>query len=175
MTPLNPFFRQEVASEQRLVQDLVNEHLRMYGQEVFYMPRKYLGTDEIMRENILSMFDDAYPLEAYVANVDGFQGSGDLMTKFGIRVTDEATFIISKERFEDYIADIMSNVDVDDNKRRRDEDGAIAARPVEGDLIYFPLSDSLFEIKFVEHENPFYQLGKLYTYELRCELFEYEQ
>ena len=175
MTPLNPFFRQEVASEQRLVQDLVNEHLRMYGQEVFYMPRKYLGTDEIMRENILSMFDDAYPLEAYVANVDGFQGSGDLMTKFGIRVTDEATFIISKERFEDYIADIMSNVDADDNKRRRDEDGAIAARPVEGDLIYFPLSDSLFEIKFVEHENPFYQLGKLYTYELRCELFEYEQ
>lgn len=175
MTPLNPFFRQEVASEQRLVQDLVNEHLRMYGQEVYYMPRKYMGTDEIMRENILSMFNDAYPIEAYVANVDGFQGSGDLMTKFGIRVTDEATFIISKERFEDYIADIMGNTDVVENRRRRDGDGNLAARPVEGDLIYFPLSDSLFEIKFVEHENPFYQLGQLYTYELRCELFEYEQ
>ena len=67
----------------------------MYGQEVYYMPRKYLGTDSIMRENILSKFDDAYPLEAYVANVDGFQGSGDLMTKFGIRVTDESTFVIS--------------------------------------------------------------------------------
>ena len=175
MSPLNPFFRQEVASEQRLVQDLVNEHLRMYGQEVYYMPRKYLGTDSIMRENILSRFDDAYPIEAYIANVEGFQGSGDLMTKFGIRVTDEATFIISKERFQDYISDIMSNVESGEDLRRQDEDGNIAERPVEGDLIYFPLTDSLFEIKFVEHENPFYQLGQLTTYELRCELFEYEQ
>ena len=175
MSPLNPFFRQEVASEQRLVQDLVNEHLRMYGQEVYYMPRKYVGTDSIMRENILSRFDDAYPIEAYIANVEGFQGSGDLMTKFGIRVTDEATFIISKERFQDYISDIMSNVESGEDLRRQDDDGDIAQRPVEGDLIYFPLTDSLFEIKFVEHENPFYQLGQLTTYELRCELFEYEQ
>ncbi|AOV60227.1 neck protein [Synechococcus phage S-CAM9] len=175
MTPLNPFFRQEVASEQRLVQDLVNEHLRMYGQEVYYMPRKYFGTDEIMRENILSAFDDAYPIEAYIANVEGFQGSGDLMTKFGIRVTDEATFVVSKERFEDYVVELMSNIDGAENLRRNDENGVIAVRPVEGDLIYFPLTDSLFEIKFVEHENPFYQLGQLYTYELRCELFEYEQ
>lgn len=175
MSPLNPFFRQEVASEQRLVQDLVNEHLRMYGQEVYYMPRKYVGTDSIMRENILSRFDDAYPIEAYIANVEGFQGSGDLMTKFGIRVTDEATFIISKERFQDYITEIMTNVESGEDRRRQDEDGNIAERPVEGDLIYFPLTDSLFEIKFVEHENPFYQLGQLTTYELRCELFEYEQ
>ena len=155
MSPLNPFFRQEVASEQRLVQDLVNEHLRMYGQEVYYMPRKYVGTDSIMRENILSRFDDAYPIEAYIANVEGFQGSGDLMTKFGIRVTDEATFIISKERFQDYITEIMTNVESGEDRRRQDEDGNIAERPVEGDLIYFPLTDSLFEIKFVEHENPF--------------------
>ena len=175
MSPLNPFFRQEVASEQRLVQDLVNEHLRMYGQEVYYMPRKYMGTDSIMRENVLSRFDDAYPIEAYIANVEGFQGSGDLMTKFGIRVTDEATFIISKERFSDYITEIMTNVESGEDRRRQDDDGNIAERPVEGDLIYFPLTDSLFEIKFVEHENPFYQLGQLTTYELRCELFEYEQ
>jgi len=172
---LNPFFRQEVASEQRLVQDLVNEHLRMYGQEVYYMPRKYFGTDSIMRENVLSRFNDTYPIEAYVANVQGFQGSGDLMTKFGIRVTDESTFIISKERFEDYIADIMSNIDESEDQRRADPDDGIAIRPMEGDLVYFPLTDSLFEIKFVEHENPFYQLGKTYVYELRCELFEYEQ
>ena len=171
MTPLNPFFRQEVASEQRLVQDLVNEHLRMYGQEVYYMPRKYMGTDSIMRENILAKFDDAYPIEAYVANVDGFQGSGDLMTKFGIRVTDEATFIISKERFEDYIGELISNIDATEDRRL----GSSYDRPMEGDLIYFPLTDSLFEIKFVEHENPFYQLGQLTTFELRCELFEYEQ
>jgi len=175
MTPLNPFFRQEVASEQRLVQDLVNEHLRMYGQEVYYLPRKYYGTDSIMRENILARFNDAYPIEAYVANVDGFQGSGDLMTKFGIRVTDEATFIISKERFEDYVTELISNIDSTEDQRRADPDDGVAIRPVEGDLVYFPLTDSLFEIKFVEHESPFYQLGKLYTYELRCELFEYEQ
>jgi len=175
MTPLNPFFRQEVSSEQRLVQDLVNEHLRMYGQEVYYLPRKYHGTDSIMRENILARFNDAYPIEAYVANVDGFQGSGDLMTKFGIRVTDEATFIISKERFEDYITELISNIDSTEDQRRADPDDGVAIRPVEGDLVYFPLTDSLFEIKFVEHESPFYQLGKLYTYELRCELFEYEQ
>ena len=128
-----------------------------------------------MRENILSKFDDAYPIEAYVANVDGFQGSGDLMTKFGIRVTDESTFVISKERFEDYVAELISNADTSEDQRRADPEDGIAARPMEGDLIYFPLTDSLFEIKFVEHENPFYQLGKLYSYELRCELFEYEQ
>ncbi|WLW37623.1 neck protein [Synechococcus phage S-8S53] len=173
MTPLNPFFRQEVASEQRLVQDLVNEHLRMYGQEIYYLPRKYVGNDKIMRENILSRFDDAYALEAYIANVDGFQGSGDLMTKFGIRVTDDATFIVSRERFEDYIMQIISTVDdTEDLRMKGDKD--LGMRPMEGDLIYFALSDSLFEIKFVEHESPFYQLGSLYTYELRCELFEYE-
>ena len=172
---LNPFFRQEVASEQRLVQDLVNEHLRMYGQEVYYMPRKYLGVDSILRENILARFNDTYPIEAYVVNVQGFQGSGDLMTKFGIRVTDESTFIVSRERFEDYIGEIMSNVDQTEQARMNDPDGEPAIRPMEGDLIYFPLTDGLFEIKFVEHENPFYQLGQLTTYELRCELFEYEQ
>ena len=172
---LNPFFRQEVASEQRLVQDLVNEHLRMYGQEVYYMPRKYLGTDSIMRENTLALFDDAYAIEAYVANVEGFQGSGDLMSKFGIRVTDEATFIISKERFEDYVADIMANVNASANQRKGVDTDYFPDRPMEGDLVYFPLTDSLFEVKFVEHESPFYQLGQLYTYELRCELFEYEQ
>jgi hypothetical protein len=173
MTPLNPFFRQEVASEQRLVQDLVNEHLRMYGQEIYYMPRKYVGNDKIMRENILSRFDDAYAIEAYIANVDGFQGSGDLMTKFGIRVTDDATFIISRERFEDYIMNLISTID-DSQDLRMKGDKDLGMRPMEGDLIYFALSDSLFEIKFVEHESPFYQLGSLYTYELRCELFEYE-
>ena len=170
---LNPFFRQEVASEQRLVQDLVNEHLRMYGQEVYYMPRKYIGTDSIMKENVLARFDDAYSIEAYIANVDGFQGSGDLMTKFGIRVTDEATFVISRERFEDYLANIVGSVDTSEDARRSFGLG-IADRPMEGDLVYFPLTDSLFEVKFVEHESPFYQLGSLYTYELRCELFEYE-
>jgi len=157
---LNPFFQQGSASEQRLVQDLINEQLRMFGVDIYYMPREYLGTKTIIKENVLAKFEDNFIIEAYVQNYEGFQGSGDLMTKFGIRTTDELTLIISAERFEDFITPFGADL--------------LSTRPKEGDLIYFPLSDSLFEIKFVEHENPFYQLGKLYMYELKCELFEYE-
>jgi hypothetical protein len=162
---LNPFFLQGSASEQRLVQDLINEHLKMFGVEVYYMPRKYIGTKTIIKENVLAKFDDNFLLEAYVQNYEGFQGSGDLMTKFGIRTTDELTLIISKERYEDFIKPFYSATPGDEK---------LISRPKEGDLIYFPLNDTLFEIKFVEHETPFYQLGTLYMYELKCELFEYE-
>jgi hypothetical protein len=157
---LNPFFLQGSPGEQRLVQDLINEQLRMYGVDIYYMPREYLGTKTVIKENVLAKFEDNFIIEAYVQNYEGFQGSGDLMTKFGIRTTDELTLVISKERFEDFISPFSMDL--------------LATRPKEGDLIYFPLSDSLFEIKFVEHENPFYQLGKLYMYQLTCELFEYE-
>ena len=162
---LNPFFLQGSPGEQRLVQDLINEQLRMYGVDVYYMPRKFLGTKTIMKENVLARFDDNYVIEAYIQNYEGFQGSGDLMTKFGIRTTDELTLVISKERYEDFLTPFY-----DANPTQE----LLVKRPKEGDLIYFPLSDSLFEIKFVEHENPFYQLGKLYMYQLTCELFEYE-
>ncbi len=160
---LNPFFLQGSASEQRLVQDLINEQLKIYGVEVYYMPRKFIGSDSIMRENIVAKFDDSFAFEAYVQNYEGFAGSGDLMTKFGVRTTDELTLVISKERYEDFISTFYTDGDTDTQ---------LTSRPKEGDLIYFPLSDSLFEIKFVEHEQPFYQLGKLYMYELKCELFE---
>ena len=160
---LNPFFLQGSASEQRLVQDLINEQLKIYGVEVYYMPRKFIGSDSIMRENIVAKFDDSFAFEAYVQNYEGFAGSGDLMTKFGVRTTDELTLVISKERYEDFISSFYAD---------GDGDTKLTSRPKEGDLIYFPLSDSLFEIKFVEHEQPFYQLGKLYMYELKCELFE---
>ena len=162
---LNPFFLHGSASEQRLVQDLINEQLRMFGVEIYYMPRKFLGTKTVMKENVLAKFDDNFVLEAYVQNYEGFQGSGDLMTKFGIRTTDELTLVISKERYEDFITPFYAANPTEE---------LLVTRPKEGDLIYFPLSDSLFEIKFVEHENPFYQLGKLYMYQLTCELFEYE-
>ena len=155
---LNPFFLQGSPGEQRLVQDLINEQLRMYGVDIYYMPREYLGTKTVIKENVLAKFEDNFIIEAYVQNYEGFQGSGDLMTKFGIRTTDELTLVISKERFEDFISPFSMDL--------------LSTRPKEGDLIYFPLSDSLFEIKFVEHENPFYQLGKLYMYQLTCELFE---
>ena len=162
---LNPFFLHGSPSEERLVQDLINEQLRMFGVDIYYMPRKFLGTKTVMKENVLARFDDNFILEAYVQNYEGFQGSGDLMTKFGIRTTDELTLVISKERYDDFISPFYAENPTEE---------LLVTRPKEGDLIYFPLSDSLFEIKFVEHENPFYQLGKLYMYQLTCELFEYE-
>jgi len=162
---LNPFFLQGSPGEQRLVQDLINEQLRMYGVDVYYMPRKFLGTKTVIKENVLAKFDDNFVIEAYIQNYEGFQGSGDLMTKFGIRTTDELTLVISKERYEDFVTPFYAANPTEE---------LLVTRPKEGDLIYFPLSDSLFEVKFVEHENPFYQLGKLYMYQLTCELFEYE-
>ena len=162
---LNSYFLQGSASEQRLVQDLINEQLKIYGIDIFYMPRKFVGTDDLMKENIVARFDDSFALEAYIQNYEGFQGSGDLMTKFGVRTTDELTLVVSKERYEDFIGTFYAD---------GNDETVLTSRPKEGDLIYFPLSDSLFEIKFVEHENPFYQLGKLYMYQLTCELYEYE-
>ena len=161
---LNPFFLQGSTSEQGLVQDLVNEQLKMYGIECHYIPRKLVTSKTIMREVIESKFDEAFPLEAYMVNTDGYAGQGDILTKFGIRSTDEATFVISRERFEQAISPFL----------KEDGEYTLSNRPKEGDLIFFPLGKRLFEIKFVEHEKPFYQLKKNYVYELQCELFEYE-
>jgi len=158
---LNPYFQQGSRSEQNLVQDLINEQLRMYGVEIHYLPRKYLSENTVIREVIQSKFDDAYPIEAYVDNFDGYGDNTTILSKFGIQATNEITLIISKERFETYISPLIKN----------EQDIKLSTRPKEGDLIYFPLGDRLFEIKFVEHEKPFYQLQKNYVYELRCELF----
>ena len=162
---LNPFFLQGSKGEQGLVQDLVNEQLRMYGIECHYIPRKLMTSRTIMKEVVESRFDQAFPLEAYLMNIDGYAGSGDVLTKFGIRVTDEATFVISKERFEEAVAPFLE---------QQEDDYELSNRPKEGDLIFFPLGKRMFEIKFVEHERPFYQLQKNYVYQLQCELFEYE-
>jgi hypothetical protein len=161
---LNPFFLQGSQSEQGLIQDLVNEQLRMYGVEVYYIPRKIATISKVIREVIRSKFDSAYPIEAYVENYDGYDGSTTILSKFGIQATNELTLIISRERFEYYITPLIEGF----------ADVLISTRPKEGDLIYFPLGDRVFEIKFVEHEKPFYQLQKNYVYELRCELFQYE-
>ena len=167
---LNPFFQQGTASEQRLVQDIVNEHLRFHGVEVIYIPRKYVNQKTIIEEVQSSKFDDNFAIEAYVNTYDGYGGAGDILTKFGVSVRDELVITISKERFEDFVAPFMAGLD----------DGTETSilptptRPREGDLVYFPLGERLFEVKFVEHESPFFQLGKNYVYELKCELFEYE-
>jgi hypothetical protein len=166
---LNPFFLQGSKSEQNLVQQLINEQLRMYGVEIIYMPRRYLNEKTVIKENVLSKFDENYAIEAYVKNYQGFGGGGDILTKFGIQSKDELNLVISRERFETFISPFL--IDGEGNLR---EDYKIAIRPAEGDLIYFPLSDTIFEIKFIEHEVEFYQLQKLYVYELVCEPFEYE-
>ena len=162
---LNPFFLQGSPNEQRLVQELINEQLRIYGVEVIYIPRKFVRKETIIKEVSSSKFDDNFAIEAYVNNYDGYTGQGDILTKFGMNLKDEVSLVISRERFEDFISPFLDS---------NDPEIEIASRPREGDLIYFPLGQRLFEVKFVEHENPFYQLGKLYVYELKCELFEYE-
>ena len=161
---LNPFFQQGSKSEQNLVQDLINEQLRMYGVEVHYLPRKYMNEKTILREVVQSVFDDSYPLEAYVDNFDGYAENPTLLSKFGIEQTNEVTLVISRERWETYIQPLLKN----------ESNVKLTTRPKEGDLVYFPLGDRLFEIKYVEHEKPFYQLKKNYVYTLKCELFRYE-
>jgi len=167
---LNSFFLHGTSSEQRLVQDLINEQLRMYGVEVVYIPRKFVNKKTIIEEVTSSRFDDNFEIEAYVNNYDGYSGQGDILTKFGVSLKDELLITISKERFEDFISPFLSVLD----DGTEESDIILSTRPREGDLIYFPLGERLFEIKFVEHENPFYQLGRNYIYELKCELFEYE-
>ena len=131
--------------------------------EVTYIPRKFVNKQTIIEEVQSSKFDDNFLIEAYVNTYEGYSGAGDIMTKFGVSLKDEITLTISKERFEDFIAPFLN-----------DDEYELATRPREGDLIFFPLGTRLFEVKFVEHEQPFYQLGKNYVYQLQCELFEYE-
>ena len=161
---LNPYFLQGSRGEQRLVQSLINEHLKIYGQEVTYIPRKYVNQESIIEEVTSSKFDDNFAIEMYVNTYDGYSGAGDVLTKFGMSLRDEVELTVSRERFEEFIAPFMDASD----------DIDLASRPREGDLIFFPLGQRLFEIKFVEHEDPFYQLGNNYVYKLKCELFEYE-
>ena len=162
--PLNPFFLQGSKTEQGLIQDLINEQLRMYGVEVHYMPRKYITEKTVIREVIESEFNESHPIEAYVENYEGYGDQTTILSKFGIQSTQEITLTISKERFDDYISPLLKSK----------SNSKLSSRPKEGDLVYFPLGDRLFEIKFVEHEKPFYQLQKGYVYTLKCELFRYE-
>ena len=163
---LNPFFLQGSQGEQRLVQDLINEQLQIFGVDVKYIPRKIVNTDNIFREVESSKFDDNFAIEAYVNTYEGYTGAGDIMTKFGMSLKDELTVTISKERWEDFIGAFLQDMP--------DSEINVDTRPREGDLIYFPLGRRIFEIKFVEHEKPFYQLGKNYVYQLQCELYELE-
>ena len=147
-------------SEQRLVEDLVIESLKVYGHDIYYMPRTLVNRDKIFDEDELSRFTQAYPLEMYLDNVNGYEGQGDIFTRFGLEVRDQATFVLAKRRWEDLVLTSGGTF-------------TQTTRPSEGDLLYFPKTKSIFEIKYVDFQNPFYQLNQIYVFRLVCELFEY--
>ena len=147
-------------SEQRLVEDLVLESLKIYGHDIYYMPRTLVNKDTIFDEDELSRFTQAYPLEMYLDNVNGYEGQGDIFTRFGLEVRDQATFVLAKRRWEDLVLTSGGTF-------------TQTTRPSEGDLLYMPKTKSIFEIKYVDFQNPFYQAGQIYVFRLVCELFEY--
>ena len=155
----NLYFSQKVQSEQNLYEDIVIESLKMFGQDVYYLPRDIVNEDKIFGDDVPSRFSSSYKVEMYIENTEGFDGEGDLFTKFGVEIRDQATFVVARRRW----TATVNRFDNDIN----------STRPREGDLVYLPLSNSMFQIMAVEHEQPFYQLSNLATYKLRCELFEY--
>jgi len=148
-------------SEQRLIESLITESIKIYGFDVYYLPRTEVNEDTFFADDTLSKFDNALPLEMYMENVDGFGGDGELMSKFGIELRESATFVLVRSRWEDVVG------------RGRNNLLPLPNRPAEGDIIYLPLTKSYLEIKKVDAKDPFFQLGKLYVYKLFCELYQY--
>ena len=147
------------AQEQKTIENLIVETIEIYGQDIYYVPRTIVNKDTVFGEDSDTKFESAKAIRAYVNNVEGWEGQGELLSKFGVRIEDKTTFIFSREKFKEHVDDSVTlNVE---------------GRPNEGDLIYFPTTKHLFEIQFVEAEKPFYQLGKGYVWECQCELFEY--
>ena len=152
-------FSEKVRSDQNLFEDIIIESLKIYGQDLFYLPRDIVNEDTIFGQDVPSTFNSSYRIEMYIDNIEGFEGEGDLFSRFGVEIRDECTFVVSRRRWK-------QTVDRYDNDITGD-------RPREGDLIFLPLSNKLFEITHVEHELPFYQLQNLPTFKLRAQLFEY--
>ena len=157
--PTNVYFDTGTTSEQRLYEDLIIEQLNIYGQDVYYLPRKLANKDTIFGEDPASSFDDSYIIEMYVNNTDGFMGEQEIIKKFGLELRDDIKFTVSKLRWETLIS---NNSDLQNT-----------TRPNEGDLVYFPTTKAFFEILFVEHEAPFYQQSALPVYQLSCTKWEY--
>ena len=154
----NSYFSQGSNTEKALYEDIIIESLKMYGQNCYYIPREIVNRDLILNDDSTSRFDEAYLLEMYIENIEGFDGDGDLFAKFGVEIRDAATFILSRKRWQETV--------------EANETGSFY-RPREGDLIVLTLSNSIFEIQKVEDETPFYQLKNLPVFRMRCELFEY--
>ena len=148
-------------SEQRLIESLIIESIKIYGFDLYYLPRTEVRTDGIFLDDTLAKFENAIPIEAYLEQADGYGGDSELMSKFGIEIRDNCTFMMVRSRWEDVVGVGRSSV------------LPLPNRPAEGDLLYMPMTQSFFEIKKVEAQDPFYQLGKLYTYKIYCELWQY--
>lgn len=155
----NVYFGQGSKNEQYLLEDIIVESISAMGQDMYYIPRSLVAKDEILGEDRLSKFKTAYPIEVYLETVDGFEGQGAFIQKFGLMMEQSATLTVARRRWEQLVG--------------RYGQTQLPNRPCEGDLLYFPLTGGLFEIKFVQHQDPFYQLGKLYVYKLNVELFQY--
>lgn len=155
----NVYFSQGTRNEQHLLEDIIIESISAWGVDMYYIPRSLVSKDEILGEDRLSEFKTAYPIEVYLENVDGFDGQGAFIQKFGLMMEQTATVTVASRRWEQLVGRFGKT--------------QLPNRPNEGDLLYFPLSGGLFEIKFVQHQDPFYQLGKLYVYKLSIELFQY--
>jgi len=147
------------SGEQNLVEDLSVESIKINGRDMIYIPRQLLDEDKLFGEDNSAKFSKGYEFEMYIQSVNGFEGDGDILSKFGIQINDRMELVVARKRFEQEVTTYEPSI----------------TRPREGDIIFFPLSRTLFEINFVEHENPFYQVGKLYTYLLVCETFSYGQ
>lgn len=163
MATVNPYFQTGLTpgttSEQNLYEDLIIESMKIYGFEVYYLPRTPRNYDPILSEDPLNKYEYAYPIEMYMENVEGFQGDNEMLSKFGLEVRDTATFIVARKRWKEVVGDDGKTV--------------LTHRPCEGDLIYFPRTQAFFEIRKVEGQQPFYQVGRLYIFKMSCEVMQF--
>ena len=157
--PTNVYFDTGTKPEQTLYEDLMIEQLKIYGQDVFYIPRTLVKEDNLFGEDTLSKFGDAYLIEMYFENVEGYEGEKEIMSKFGLQMNEDITFVVARRRFEQLVA--------------HDSNLIVKTRPNEGDLVYFPKVKKIFEITFVDHDDPFYQVHNLPAFKLKCKTFEY--
>ena len=153
------YFDKGTNNEQKLYEDLIVEQLKVFGHDVYYLPRTLIKEDTLFGEDVLSKFDDAYGIEMFMEQVEGYGGEKELVSKFGLEIRDEATFVVSRRRW-------ISLIGADSNL-------IVSSRPNEGDLIYFPRLQKLFEINFVDHDDPFFQVDNVPVYKLYCSTFEY--
>ena len=157
--PTNVYFDTGTRTQQNLYEDLRIEQLKIYGQDVFYIPRTLVKEDELFGEDTLSKFGDAYLIEMYFENVEGYEGEKEIMSKFGLQMNEDVTFVVARRRFEQLVS--------------HDSNLIVKTRPNEGDLVYFPKVKKIFEISFVDHDDPFYQVHNVPAFKLKCKTFEY--